>query len=340
MINKRFRLLSFLVASLAVLNLIPVQSEAQTTKFKIKTAVNPGVSSNLALLVAFENGYFASEGVDLTVQKYNGSSVTQMPFLARGDIDIALIVAGPGLFNQQTDGFDTKLVASVSEPNAEWQDSSWLLVRKDLWDSGLIRRLSDLKGRVVDGGTAGSANSMLLNQALLVAGLTRNDVKYSSKIRAADGFAAFRNNAVDVLSSVEPTVGEMVEQGLAVRLASSHNVMPWYQESYYAASSDWLKKNGPAATAFLKAYLHGVKDIISNGPKWSLDHAKIMAKWSGIPIETITKLPSPPYFGQQGEMRLEALVKQQAFWVSDGFVKTPIDAASLIEDRYLAEARK
>ena len=65
MINKRFRLLSFLVASLAVLNLIPVQSEAQTTKFKIKTAVNPGVSSNLALLVAFENGYFASEGVIL-----------------------------------------------------------------------------------------------------------------------------------------------------------------------------------------------------------------------------------------------------------------------------------
>ena len=313
---------------------------AQTPQFKIKTAVNPIVSSNLPLLIGVETGYFAAAGVDLNVQKYNGSSVTQMPFLARGDIDIALIVAGPGLFNQQTDGFDTKLVASVSEPHDGWQDSSWLLVRKDLWDSGAVRKLADMKGRTVDGGTAGSANSMLLNQALLAGGLTRADVKYSSKIRSADGFAAFRNNAVDVLSSVEPTVGEMVEQGVAVRLASTHSVMPWFQESYYAASADWLKKNGPAATAFLKAYLRGVKDIVDNGPKWNLEHAQIMSKWSRVPVETITKLPSPPYFGQLGEMRLDALVKQQAFWVSDGFVKTPIDAATLIEGRFLADARK
>ena len=55
---------------------------AQGKSIVIKTAVNPIVSSNLPVLIAIEKGYFADENIDLKVQKYNGSSVTQMPFLA------------------------------------------------------------------------------------------------------------------------------------------------------------------------------------------------------------------------------------------------------------------
>ena len=35
----------------------------------------------------------------------------------RGDLDLTLMVAGPGIFNQKAEGFDSKMIASISEPS-------------------------------------------------------------------------------------------------------------------------------------------------------------------------------------------------------------------------------
>src|SRR6185436_10832290 len=102
---------------------------------------NPVIYSNLPMLVAIEKGYFPAEGIDLKVQRYTGSSVTMMPMLARGDIDITLMAAGPALFNQRAEGFDTKIISSIGQPAPGWHDTSWIIVRKDLYDSGAIRSL-------------------------------------------------------------------------------------------------------------------------------------------------------------------------------------------------------
>jgi ABC-type nitrate/sulfonate/bicarbonate transport system substrate-binding protein len=181
---------------------------------------------------------------------------------------------------------------------------------------------------------------LLAAQAVQMAGLTRADVTYTNRIRAADGLAALQNKAVDVLSSVEPTVGELVDQGLAVRLASSVDVMPWFQESYLAGSSDWLSKHQQAVASFLKAYLHAAKDITDNGPKWNPEHAQILSNWSKVPVANITRLPGPGYVGQYGAIRPEALARQQVFWASEGLVKTQVEPASIFDSSYLDQARK
>ena len=59
---------------------------AQNAPKVVRTAINPIIYSNLPMLIAIEKGYFKEEGIDLKVAKYNGSSVTQMPLLARGDL--------------------------------------------------------------------------------------------------------------------------------------------------------------------------------------------------------------------------------------------------------------
>jgi ABC-type nitrate/sulfonate/bicarbonate transport system substrate-binding protein len=313
---------------------------AQNAPAIVKTAINPAIYSNLPVLIAIEKGYFAAEGIDLKVTRYSGSSVTQMPVLARGDLNIALVAAGPGLFNQRSEGFDIKLIASVSQPSPGWHDTSWLIVRKDLWESGAIRSLKDIKGHSIDGGTQGGANSFLVQQALVTAGLTRNDVKYSARIRAADGFAALTNKAIDVLGALEPTVAELIEQGLAVRLASTKDIMPWFQEAYLGAPADWVAKNPATVVAFLKAYLRGARDITNYGPHWNPEYAQILSNWSKIPVETIMKTPSSTFFGQYGAIRMESLTRQQDFWASEGLVKEKVDPSTLLDTRYLDQARK
>jgi ABC-type nitrate/sulfonate/bicarbonate transport system substrate-binding protein len=55
---------------------------------------------NLPIFVAIDKGYFAQQNLDVRVQKISGSTITQLPSLARGSIDIAPIGLGPGFFNQ------------------------------------------------------------------------------------------------------------------------------------------------------------------------------------------------------------------------------------------------
>src|ERR1700733_6713772 len=50
---------------------------------------------NLPIFVAIDRGYFAQQNLDVRVQKISGSTITQLPSLARGSIDIAPIGLGP-----------------------------------------------------------------------------------------------------------------------------------------------------------------------------------------------------------------------------------------------------
>jgi NitT/TauT family transport system substrate-binding protein len=315
-------------------------ASAQPAPVTVRASLNPIVYSNLPILLAIEKGYFADEGIKLDLHKYNTSSVTQMPLLARGDLDITQMAGGPSLFNQRAQGFDIKLVAAIAESHPGWHDSSWLIVRQDVWDAGTIRTIADMKGRVIDGGTPGSPNNFLMHQAIVAAGLTLADVKYSARIKPGDGFAAFRNKAVEVMTSVEPLVSEMVVQGLATRLTSAEKVMPWFQESFFAAPAAWVDKNHATTVRYLKAYLRAAKEVVDNGPRWNPQFAEILARWTEIPMATINGIAGPPYYGSLGVIRVESLAKQQVFWAEQGFVAETIDPASLVDHRDLDEARR
>src|ERR1700678_2335418 len=130
---------------------------------------------NLPIFVAIDKGYFAQQNLDVRIQKISGSTITQLPSLARGSIDIAPIGLGPGFFNQYTGGFDVKLIASMTETPCGWNEASSVMGRQDLWDAGAVRKLSDLKGKTVDGFEPGAPPNMLMRETLTKAGLQTED---------------------------------------------------------------------------------------------------------------------------------------------------------------------
>jgi NitT/TauT family transport system substrate-binding protein len=312
----------------------------QNAKTSIRLSLNPLVYAHLPVMMAVDKGYFVQEGIEPIVTKYTGSAVTQMPLLARGDLDITGVVGGPALFNQYADGFGIKLIAANEATHDGWNDTTWVIVRKDLWDSGAIRSITDLKGRAVDAGPEGSPVNFLLNQVLKKAGLTRADVKYSTRaVSPPDWIAGFRNNAFDAVSAVEPVVTQIVEQGYGVRLTSPREIMPWWQGAYFGASQKLLQQNRAAAVRFVKAFLRSAQDIERAGPRWTTEELAILNHWSGIPIGDLQKIPSPAYVGEFGRFHLESLNNQQDYWLAGGQTKQRVALSDLVDQSIVAEAR-
>jgi NitT/TauT family transport system substrate-binding protein len=331
-------LLLGLAAALALLA-CPTKVDAQANT-PVRTSVNPLVYANLPIFIAVDKGYFAAEKLDVDIKKFNGSSTTQMPLIARGDLDIGPMVGGPALFNQQSQGFDIKIIASLDETHEGWNDATWVIVRKDVWDAGTIRTIRDLKGHAIDGGPEGSPINFLAKQTLLKAGLTLADVTYSARLTTPpDWLIAFRNKTVEALTAVEPIATQIELQGLGVKLASAETVMPWFQEAFLVASPAFLQKSRPAAVGFLKAVLRACRDITDAGPRWTPELVQIQARWAQMAPEEIAKIKSPAYCGELGTIKEDSLARQQDFWVSTGTVQNKVAIAGIIDASPLSEAR-
>ncbi len=337
--SLRFR---FAIAAIALVAIGTHHARAADNAAKaiVRFSLNPVITGNLPIFIAIDKGYFAEQGIDLKLTKYGGSSVTQMPLAARGDLDITVMVAGPALFNQKTEGFDLRILASMQQTHPGWADGEFVMVRKDLWDSGAVRKLADLKGRQVDGGPDGSPISFVLNLALAKAGLKRSDVVYTKQFATPpDWIAGLRNRSVDTLAAADPVATVLEIQGYGKKLASDQDVAPWLQISFLIASEKYVQEHLATVTAFLKAYLKAAKDIDASGGKWTPELLKEMAKWTQIPEADLQHISGPSYYGQFGLISKVSLNRQQDYLVGLGQVKDKIDVDALVDEGPLMAAR-
>jgi ABC-type nitrate/sulfonate/bicarbonate transport system substrate-binding protein len=307
----------------------------------VRFSINPHFITYTALFDAIDKGYFREAGLDLQLIPYKTSASAQMPKLARGDLDISVVVPGPALFNAYAEGFDVKIIGSTGEARKGYLDGSVLMVRKDLWDSGTIRKPADLKGKNVDGAFQGSPIALLTLETIANAGLNSSDVHYTTKEETvADQFAALVNKAVDVQGTTEPTATAMVQKGVAVKWLSYHDTIPWYQDSYWAESNAFAKAHPDAAAKFLQAYLRGEADVAKTNGKLTPELVAMIAKWTEIPAETIRAMGVTPYYGNFASVNTESLDKVQKFWQGLGLVKKPVAIGQMVDPAPLDAARK
>ena len=307
----------------------------------VRFAVNPHFITYAAFFDAYEKGYFRDAGIDLQITKYTTSATAQIPRLARGDLDITPVVPGPGLYNQFDQGFDIKIVASVDQPQPGYLDGSVLVVRKDLWDAGTIRKPADMLGKNVDGTFAGSPISLLTLQAIAAGNLKQSDVKYVT--READvgqQLAALVNKAVDVQGTTEPTATSMQLKGYGVKWLSYRDVIPWYQEGYWGVSAGFAKDHPDVVVKFLQAYLKGEMDFAKTKGKLTPELIAIISKWTEIDPDTIRALGATPYYGNFGAISSDSLDRVQKIWAAAGLVKNPVAIDRIIDPAPLAAARK
>jgi NitT/TauT family transport system substrate-binding protein len=244
------------------------------------------------------------------------------------------------LFNQFTEGFGIKLIASISQAAEGWNDTTWSVVRKDVWDAGSVRTLADVKGRKVEGGPDGSPVRMLILNLLKKAGLTRKDVEFSERFRSGPDIVALRQKeAIDIAAAPEPVVTQLEATGVAQRWLGYRDLSGGLQDSLLASSGKFLADNRDALRRFLRAYLKAVKEVDAAGSRWTPEMTSLLVKWTGLPENVLRQIPGPAYVGQYGVINLDSIRQQQDFWHAEGLVKTLIDPALVVDASIIEQAR-
>ena len=331
---------SLLLAAIVVLA-AAVPGTAQQNLDVVRLTLNPSTFAYLPLFTAVDRGYFAEQHIDLQITKISGSSIQQLPRLARGDIDIMPTSIGPGFFNQYAQGFDAKIVASFNQSHAGWQDPACILVRQELWDNLAIAKLADLRGKNVDGGADGTSLNFMVKAALAKGGLTTKDVQFTERFRAIpDAFAAFKNGAADVQAMTEPLCTQWDLDHVAHRWLTAQDVIPGFQPSYIAAGGTYLRDHRAVIVRFLTAFLKGARDVTNAKGHWTPVLVASAAKWTEIPQATLERLAGPSYVGQMGAIDTGWIDRQQRFWLAEGTVSKAAPLADIIDASMLDDARR
>ena len=181
---------------------------------KVKMGYVP-VSIFAPVFVAKEKGYFAEQGLDVTLEPFPGGS-DPVVLTASGQLDLGIGGAGPAFWNAIAQGLPIKVIApGHAEGNPV---ATPLMISKEDCESGAISSVADLKGKKVSVNARG-ATEYWLSQALGTAGLTLDDIDLQT-LAFPDAVAALASGAVDAAMVGEPLATKAEQDGIAVRLAT------------------------------------------------------------------------------------------------------------------------
>jgi NitT/TauT family transport system substrate-binding protein len=238
-------------------------------------------ATDIGLFVAHKRGYFAQEGVEANFVSFDSAARMIAPF-ASGDLDVGGGGPSAGLYNAIARGIDIRIVADKSS-TPPGRPGQYLLVRKDLIESGRYKSLADLKGMKIAGTAPGGSATTTLYKLLELAKLRIADVE-----RIYLGFpqqaVALQNKAIDAALPSEPSATIAVEKGAAVKVMGDDEMYPYHQIAVILYGGRFAKERPQVAQRFMRAYLRAVRDYND-----SLDGAKFKGPEGDAMIAVLTE---------------------------------------------------
>src|SRR5262245_31449645 len=117
-----------------------------------------------------DKGFFAEKNIAVEAERF-ASGAKMTPALATGQIDVATGTPSAGLFNAMASAQDFRIVADKGQARPG-RSFNPLIVRKDLMESGKVKRVRDLEGMKVANGAKGIILDYLLARMLESDGLS------------------------------------------------------------------------------------------------------------------------------------------------------------------------
>jgi NitT/TauT family transport system substrate-binding protein len=251
------KLMHFFVFALLVFGLVISacisQSPARPPEMTTVKVANIPTTSNGPLFIAQEEGYFARQGINVEWEKFPGVAAA-LPLLVSGDIAVSAGPLTPGLINAIAKGANVRIVAEKGRVAVGYCTPAALVVRRDLYETGMIRSASDLKGRKV---MAISDQDYGIFRALALGNLTTADVEIID-MDFASGVIAFSNKGIDAAVLTEPYITQALDRGSVVVLIPGQEIYPDYPYALYYGPAI-LEKNPDLGRRFMIAYLQGVQ---------------------------------------------------------------------------------
>lgn len=242
---------------------------AATGDSTIRVAMRPSVTA-AAFYVGLESGYFADNGLDISVHSFP-QSVKSVPLLAAGELDLCLTALNPANLSAIAQGATMRVVAARHYVSTECGAIGTIYGRRSVFGDRFDLR--DLVGKTVAISNRGTVNELYLDLLLESVGLSQADIRVSA-LRTPEAVSALLSDQIDafVLSHFEtdfPALSDKIVMGPG--LADIH---PEIQYNFVIFGARLLQDEDGIGRRFLSAYYRGVRDFIGGKtPQFLYDFA-------------------------------------------------------------------
>ena len=282
------------LAIAAIASLVFAAGAAAQTKIAIGYT---GANAFVPAFVAKDKGFFAKNGLDVTLQRVPVGSTIPGALMA-DSFQVGTLTA-PAFLAANENGIEMTIIAGASLQSKS-NPTAGVVARID---SG-IKGPKDFVGKKVGSPGINGSTDLLFKKWLKNNGVDWRGVTYIDTPFPQMG-DMIKAGQIDAAMPVEPFVGRIVgtKAGYLVAYFPTE-VVDNYLESFYAASKKWSDANPAAIKGFRAAIAEAVAFV-----KSSPDEAKkTQITYLGLPAPVIASLPLATY-------TVEVKPEQVAFWV-------------------------
>jgi len=208
---------------------------------KITVAIGTGPVTSL-IHIAFENGYFTNEGLDVVIQQHP-SGKAAFNALVEGEADLATAAETPIMFAIMR-GEKIGILATISSS----EKNKMIVARKDKG----VSIPNDLKGKRI-GVTVGSSGDYFMDSFLIMHGISRDEVQVIN-VGSNAMVDALTSGEVDAVSTWNPYIS-ILQKGLGDN-AVTFSGEGIYRETFnIATKQDFANENPETIKKVLRALI-------------------------------------------------------------------------------------
>jgi len=287
------------------------------------------------IFVATDSGAFASRGLNVSIEPLTDTGKVIVS-VASGQLPMGIVTMGAATFNAFNRGTDIKLIASGAQEAVSHGAISPLIVRSDLYDSGQLRTVAQLKGHKVALNGKGISVEYSLYRLLGTANLKVSDVD-TVILPWPDMPAALSNKAIDAGLIGHPIAEEAISKGFGKLV--SDDFAPGSQAGVVIVNTKFSAQHPEAIAPFLEAYVKTIRQLNDGGLRKDDKALTILQKYTKVSPEVTLKGPDP-HWPNDGKINRPSVEDQQKYYLDANELdyKQPLQLDRLIDEKALGEA--
>ena len=283
--------------------------------------------------VAIEEGYFAEEGLDLTLVTGFGADKV-LTALISGEADIGFMGAEASIYAYQEGATDP----AVNFAQLTQRAGNFLVAREEMPDF----KWEDLKGKKVLGGRKGGMPEMVFEYILRKNGLDpQKDLTIDQSIDFGYTAAAFTGDtSADFTVEFEPSATALEKEGAGYVVASLGVDSGYVPYTSYSAKTSYMEKNPEIIQKFTNALQKGMEYVQSHTPE---EIAEVIApQFAETDLDTVTAIVKRYY--DQDTWKSNLIFEKESFELLEdiledsGELSERVSYENLVTTKYAQEA--
>lgn len=250
--------------------------------------------------VAIEEGYFAEEGIDLTLVTGFGADKV-MTALLSGEAEIGFMGSEASIYTYSGGAGD----APVNFAQLTQRAGNFLVAREEMPDF----TWADLIGKDVLGGRKGGMPQMVFEYILRQNDIDPSEVQIDQSIDFGSTAAAFSSGKGDFTVEFEPGATTLEQEGVGTVVASLGTDSGYVPYTAYCTKSGYLSEHPKIIQAFTNALQRGMEYVHSHTPEEIA--AVIAPQFPESDLETITMIVAR--YAAQDTWKENLIFEQESF---------------------------